>query len=66
MQAVFFGWTPGRRLRRLLTRSGPPIQRMDHMLRIIEFFERYAHNDSPAPTEQKPESKPAGVTEPRA
>ena len=24
-----------------LTRSGPPQQRMDHMLRIIEFFERY-------------------------
>lgn len=24
-----------------LTRSGPPLQRMDHMLRIIEFFERY-------------------------
>jgi dipeptidyl aminopeptidase/acylaminoacyl peptidase len=25
-----------------ITRSGPPQQRMDHMLRIIEFFERYA------------------------
>ncbi len=24
-----------------LTRSGEPKQRMDHMLRIIEFFERY-------------------------
>lgn len=24
-----------------LTRSGAPLQRMDHMLRIIEFFERY-------------------------
>uniref|UniRef100_Q01Q22 Peptidase S9, prolyl oligopeptidase active site domain protein n=1 Tax=Solibacter usitatus (strain Ellin6076) TaxID=234267 RepID=Q01Q22_SOLUE len=36
-----------------LTRSGPPLQRMDHMLRIIEFFERYAKNDRPAPTEQK-------------
>lgn len=24
------------------TRSGPPLQRMDHMLRIIEFFERYS------------------------
>ncbi len=32
-----------------LTRSGPPLQRLDHMLRIIEFFERYAHNDRPAP-----------------
>ena len=28
-----------------LTRSGPPQQRMDHMLRIIEFFERYSHNE---------------------
>lgn len=28
-----------------LTRSGNPLQRMDHMLRIIEFFERY----NPAP-----------------
>jgi len=36
-----------------LTRSGPPLQRMDHMLRIIEFFERYAKNDRPAPAEQK-------------
>ncbi len=27
-----------------ITRSGPPQQRMDHMLRIIEFFERYSHN----------------------
>jgi len=26
---------------------------MDHMLRIIEFFERYAKNDRPAPVEQK-------------
>jgi dipeptidyl aminopeptidase/acylaminoacyl peptidase len=32
-----------------LTRSGPPLQRMDHMLRIIEFFERYSKNDRPAP-----------------
>ncbi|MBI4904379.1 MAG: S9 family peptidase [Acidobacteria bacterium] len=32
-----------------LTRSGPPLQRMDHMLRIVEFFERYASNDAPAP-----------------
>jgi dipeptidyl aminopeptidase/acylaminoacyl peptidase len=23
------------------TRSGPPLQRMDHMMRIVEFFERY-------------------------
>jgi dipeptidyl aminopeptidase/acylaminoacyl peptidase len=36
-----------------LTRSGPPLQRMDHMLRIIEFFERYAKNDRPAPEERK-------------
>ncbi|MBS1825542.1 MAG: S9 family peptidase [Acidobacteria bacterium] len=35
-----------------LTRSGAPLQRMDHMLRIIEFFERYAGNDSPAPVSQ--------------
>ncbi len=26
---------------------------MDHMLRIIEFFERYAKNDRPAPTDEK-------------
>ncbi|MBV9302268.1 MAG: S9 family peptidase [Acidobacteriaceae bacterium] len=32
-----------------LTRSGPPHQRMDHMLRIIEFFERYSGNNRPAP-----------------
>ena len=31
------------------TRSGPPVQRMDHMLRILEFFERYAKNDRPVP-----------------
>jgi len=36
-----------------LTRSGPPLQRMDHMLRIVEFFERYAKNDRPAPVEAK-------------
>jgi dipeptidyl aminopeptidase/acylaminoacyl peptidase len=36
-----------------LTRSGPPLQRMDHMLRIVEFFERYAKNERPAPMEQK-------------
>lgn len=33
-----------------LTRSGPPLQRMDHMLRIVEFFERFAQNDAPAPS----------------
>jgi dipeptidyl aminopeptidase/acylaminoacyl peptidase len=33
-----------------LTRSGPPEQRVDHLLRIIEFFERYADDDRPAPT----------------
>ena len=32
-----------------LTRTGPPAQRMDHLLRIVEFFERYADNDRPAP-----------------
>lgn len=31
------------------TRSGPPVARMDHMLRIIEFFERYANNDRTPP-----------------
>jgi hypothetical protein len=36
-----------------LTRSGPPLQRIDHMLRIIEFFERYAKNTTAAPVEQK-------------
>jgi dipeptidyl aminopeptidase/acylaminoacyl peptidase len=36
-----------------LTRSGPPLQRMDHMLRIVEFFERYSKNDRPAPVEAK-------------
>jgi dipeptidyl aminopeptidase/acylaminoacyl peptidase len=34
------------------TRSGPPLQRMDHMLRIIEFFERYSKNDRQPPTIQ--------------
>jgi len=37
-----------------LTRSGPPLQRMDHMLRIVEFFERYASNDHEAPVEASP------------
>jgi dipeptidyl aminopeptidase/acylaminoacyl peptidase len=32
-----------------LTRTGPPAQRMDHLLRIAEFFERFADNDRPAP-----------------
>lgn len=32
-----------------LTRSGAPEQRIDHMLRLIEFFERYADNPRPAP-----------------
>jgi dipeptidyl aminopeptidase/acylaminoacyl peptidase len=36
-----------------LSRSGPPSQRMDHTLRIVEFFERYAANDRPAPVEVK-------------
>jgi dipeptidyl aminopeptidase/acylaminoacyl peptidase len=37
-----------------LTRSGPPKQRMDHMLRIIEFFERYAANNQAAPKSSSP------------
>src|SRR5260370_32610707 len=41
-----------------LTRSGPPLQRMVHMLRIIEFFERYSHNERPAPVEPAPPSAP--------
>jgi len=32
-----------------ITRSGEPRQRMDHMLRIIEFFERYANNTRATP-----------------
>lgn len=36
-----------------LSRSGPPLQRMDHALRIVEFFERYANNDRAAPVEAK-------------
>jgi len=32
-----------------ITRSGQPQQRMDHMLRIIEFFERYTKNPAPPP-----------------
>lgn len=34
-----------------LTRSGNPGRRMDHMLRILEFFERYAHNGRGAPSD---------------
>lgn len=36
------------------TRSGPPAARMDHMLRIIEFFERYANNDRTPPGAARP------------
>jgi dipeptidyl aminopeptidase/acylaminoacyl peptidase len=32
-----------------ITRSGAPQQRMDHMLRILEFFERYSQNARGAP-----------------
>jgi len=51
-----------------LTRSGPPLQRMDHMLRIIEFFERYSNNDSPAPTRptESAEKNSAQSVTPRA
>lgn len=47
-----------------LTRSGPPLQRMDHMLRIVEFFERYASNNHPAPVEPQlapPASSPSAA-----
>jgi dipeptidyl aminopeptidase/acylaminoacyl peptidase len=43
-----------------LTRSGPPLQRMDHMLRIIEFFERYSKNTRPAPLDAEPAAGTAG------
>jgi len=33
-----------------LSRTGDPLQRLDRLSRIIEFFERYADNDRPAPT----------------
>jgi len=36
-----------------LSRSGPPNQRMDHTLRILEFFERYSGNDRAAPVAQE-------------
>lgn len=42
-----------------LTRSGPPLQRMDHLLRIVEFFERYASNDHEAPVEASPAPAPS-------
>lgn len=42
-----------------LTRSGEPRQRIDHMLRIVEFFERYSKNDRPAP-QPLAASAPAG------
>jgi dipeptidyl aminopeptidase/acylaminoacyl peptidase len=32
-----------------LSRTGDPIQRMDRLNRIIEFFERFVENDRPAP-----------------
>lgn len=32
-----------------LSRSGDPIQRMDRLGRILEFFERHVRNDRPAP-----------------
>jgi dipeptidyl aminopeptidase/acylaminoacyl peptidase len=32
-----------------LSRSGDPVQRMDRLDRIIEFFDRYTANDRPAP-----------------
>lgn len=36
-----------------LTRSGNPGRMMDHMLRVIEFFERYAKHLEPAPATMK-------------
>ncbi len=44
-----------------LTRSGQPRQRMDHMLRIIEFFERYTKNPAPAPQAAEAGTVSAGV-----
>lgn len=41
-----------------LTRSGAPLQRMDHMLRIIEFFERYTKDP------KTPAAKPEGSSAP--
>lgn len=36
-----------------LTRSGNPGRMMDHMLRVIEFFERYAKHPDPPPATKK-------------
>lgn len=36
-----------------LTRSGNPGRMMDHMLRVIEFFERYVKHPEPAPAGSK-------------
>lgn len=36
-----------------LTRSGNPGRMMDHLLRVIEFFERYAKHPEPAPATMK-------------
>jgi dipeptidyl aminopeptidase/acylaminoacyl peptidase len=36
-----------------LTRSGNPGRMMDHLLRVIEFFERYAKHPEPAPATVK-------------
>ncbi|HEY5825995.1 MAG TPA: S9 family peptidase [Cyclobacteriaceae bacterium] len=36
-----------------LTRSGNPGRMMDHMLRVIEFFERYAKHPEPPPATMK-------------
>ncbi len=36
-----------------LTRSGNPGRMMDHLLRVIEFFERYAKHSEPAPATLK-------------
>jgi dipeptidyl aminopeptidase/acylaminoacyl peptidase len=44
-----------------ITRSGEPRQRMDHMLRIIEFFERYTKNAAPAPQVEAGAVTSAGV-----
>ncbi len=48
-----------------LTRSGEPRQRLDHMLRIIEFFERYSQNDRAAPQSDAP-AKPTSAETPTA
>lgn len=38
-----------------LSRSGRPKQRMDRLNRIVEFFERYANNNRPAPVQASSE-----------